>query len=108
MKLDNFGERLAKLRAYKGVSARGMSLSLGQNANYINKIENKIAYPSMQSFFEICDFLGISQKDFFDVGVSNPLQLNELIEGTKTLNDVALHHLTSFVGEVNVSKDGKK
>ena len=39
---ENFvPERLAKLRTQKGVSARDMSLSLGQANNYINNIENK-------------------------------------------------------------------
>jgi len=33
-------ERIAKLRQTKGVSARDMSLSIGQNVNYINHIEN--------------------------------------------------------------------
>ena len=36
---DFVPERLAKLRALKGVSARDMSLSLGQANNYINNIE---------------------------------------------------------------------
>ena len=34
-------ERLAKLREEKNISAREMSLSIGQNASYINRIENK-------------------------------------------------------------------
>lgn len=34
-----FGQRLAQLRITKGVSARDMSLSLGQSPSYINKIE---------------------------------------------------------------------
>lgn len=34
-------ERIAQLRMQKGSSARDMSLSLGQNVSYINKIENK-------------------------------------------------------------------
>ena len=37
---DFVPERLAKLRTQKGVSARDMSLSLGQANNYINNIEN--------------------------------------------------------------------
>ena len=37
---DFVPERLAKLRALKGVSARDMSLSLGQANNYVNNIEN--------------------------------------------------------------------
>ena len=37
---SDFQLRLAQLRAKKGVSARDMSLSLGQNAVYINNIES--------------------------------------------------------------------
>ena len=55
---DFVPERLAKLRALKGVSARDMSLSLGQANNYINNIENKKSLPAMQSFFYICEYLG--------------------------------------------------
>ena len=40
MYYDNFAARLSKLRQEKGVSARDMSLSLGQSESYINKIEN--------------------------------------------------------------------
>lgn len=46
-----FSQRLSQLRADKGVSARDMSLSLGQNAGYINNIETGKALPSMSNFF---------------------------------------------------------
>ena len=36
----DFSLRLAKLREEKGVSARDMSLSMGQNPGYINNIES--------------------------------------------------------------------
>lgn len=42
---EKFAERLAQLRTQKGVSAREMSLSLGQSAGYINNIENKNSLP---------------------------------------------------------------
>ena len=51
-------QRLTQLRMQKNVSARDMSLSLGQANNYINSIENRKALPSMQSFFYICEYLG--------------------------------------------------
>ena len=54
---DFVPERLAKLRLQKCVSARDMSLSLGQANNYINNNENKKSLPAMQSFF-ICEYLG--------------------------------------------------
>lgn len=60
-----FSRRLAQLRAQKGVSAREMSLAIGQNSSYINRIENQRAFPSMQGFFYICEYLGITPGAFF-------------------------------------------
>ena len=37
-----FPQRVMELRMQKGVSARDMSLSLGQSESYINKIENRV------------------------------------------------------------------
>ena len=69
---DFVPERLAKLRTQKGVSARDMSLSLGQANNYINNIENKKSLPAMQSFFYICEYLGVTPQEFFDEGNTCP------------------------------------
>ena len=87
MELMDIGVRLAKLREAKSITARKMSLSLGMDANYINKIERGKAYPSMVAFFDICDYLGISQKDFFDDGNRYPDQIHELVEDYKQLED---------------------
>ena len=46
MNKQEFSERLSALRINKGVSARDMSLSIGQSPGYINNIENGINYPS--------------------------------------------------------------
>lgn len=70
--LNFFSQRLNELRTQKGVSARDMSLSLGQCESYINKIENQKSLPSMNVFFYICDFLDIHPKDFFDMTLENP------------------------------------
>ena len=53
----SFCERLSRLRMQKGVSARDMSLSIGQNPGYINNIETGKALPSMSNFFYIFIFL---------------------------------------------------
>ena len=58
-----FPSRLAELRNQKAISARDMSLSIGQNPGYINNIETGKALPSMASFFFICDFLGITPQE---------------------------------------------
>ena len=93
--------RLAELRMQKGISARDMSLSLGQANNYINTIENKKSLPSMQSFFYICEFLNITPQEFFDEGNTNPQRLREFINEAKKLNDNSLSHLLGIMKELN-------
>lgn len=67
-----------------------MSLSLGQANNYINNIENRKTLPSMQSFFYICEYLGITPEEFFDEGNSHPYELNEFIREAKQLNSESM------------------
>ena len=81
-----FYKRLTELRNRKGVSARDMSLSIGQNAGYINGLENKKGLPSMSVFFYICDYLKITPEEFFDTGKSDPECLKELLAEAKTLS----------------------
>ena len=97
MELGYFGERLAKLRTAKGVSAREMSLSIGQSENYINKIENRKTLPSFTVFFYICEYLGISPQDFFDENNNDPAQLTELITDLKRLDEKALSNIAEVV-----------
>ena len=102
---DKFiNERVAQLRIQKGVSARDMSLSIGQNESYINRIENGIAFPSMNGLILICEYLNITLKEFFDTENKNPTALNELIEEIKSLDDDALVDLVRFVRKVKKSK----
>ncbi len=61
----DFSDRLRYLRNRKKISAREMSIALGQNVNYINLIENGKRFPSLQGFFAICEYLRISPSDFF-------------------------------------------
>lgn len=84
----------------KGVSARDMSLSIGQSAGYINSIENKNNLPSMSVFFYICEYLNIKPKDFFDFESSNPERLNELINNLKSLNDEQLLNILAVVKDI--------
>ena len=97
MEKEVFTQRLVQLRLNKDVSARDMSLSLGQSSSYINSIENGGGYPSMTSFFYICDYFGITPKEFFDVDAPNPVKLNELIEAAKGLSNEQLEHLIALV-----------
>lgn len=90
-------ERIAKLRILKRVSARDMSLSIGQNENYINHIENGKSMPSMQVFFYICEYFGITPKDFFDEGTSNPALMNDLVKDLNTLDEKQILNIHEII-----------
>ena len=57
-----FAKRLEQLRLEKNVSAREMSLALGQNASYINRIESGKALPSLSLFFYTGELIREIQK----------------------------------------------
>ena len=73
----NFASRLTELRMKRNVSAREMSISLGRGAGYINSIESGHVLPSMVMLFEICDYLKVSPKEFFEF--TEP-EMNRLFE----------------------------
>lgn len=60
-----FCNRIREIRNEKKISAREMSLDLGQNVNYINLIENGKRQPSIQGLYLICEYFNISISDFF-------------------------------------------
>ncbi len=97
MYYEGFSKRLTQLRQEKGVTARDMSLSLGQSESYINKIENNYAMPSMNGFFYICDYLEITPQDFFNYGEENPILINTLIKSCKKLSMEQIEALLKFV-----------
>ena len=95
-----FSERLTQLRMEKGVSARDMSLSIGQSATYINKIENGLALPSMTAFFYICEYFDLTPAEFFDISVEYPVALQEVIQDLKTLNAKQLSHIHAIAKDI--------
>ena len=100
MEKKEFIDRLVELRMNKGVSARDMSLSLGQSPNYINNIENGVNLPSMTVFFYICDYFGITPKEFFDVDSTNPTKLSALIDLAKDMSNEKLELITKLIEEM--------
>lgn len=92
----DFSLRLALLREQRGVSARDMSLSMGQNPGYINNIESGKSMPSLSGIFYICEFLGITPKDFFDIETDNPSKATELYSVAKGLSGEQIDNLITL------------
>ena len=84
--------RITELRKKKKISEYRMSSQLGRSKSYIQNIISGKALPSFSEFFAICDYLGVSPKDFFDTEAKNPIIVNEAIEKIRNLdeNDIKL------------------
>ena len=98
---EEFGMRLANLRTEAEISARELSLTLGQNPSYINRIENHKAYPSMESFFYICEHLHITPSDFFNENVAWPKEMSNLFETLKKLSRRQLKMIEEIATEMS-------
>lgn len=79
--------RITRLRMIKNVSEYQMSLDLGHSKSYIQSISSGRALPSMSEFISICEYLGITPKEFFDDENSNPVLHGEVIETMKDMQD---------------------
>ena len=60
MKFEDLGLRIAKIRESKNLSAYELSLRIGKDASYINKLENGKINTSFKTILQICDALSIS------------------------------------------------
>ena len=97
---QKFAQRLTQLRLQKNVSARDMSLSLGQSEGYINKIENGKSLPSMTVFFYISEYFGITPEQFFNYSIEDPKQTDELITEIGRLSPRQAKHLLEVVKDI--------
>ncbi len=94
MTYDNLlRQRLTHLLTKKGVTEYKMSLDLGRSKNYIRDITSERSLPSMSEFFYICEYLGVTPKEFFDEEIDNPALVSKVIQGISKLNDTDINNL---------------
>lgn len=79
--------RITRLRMLKNVSEYQMSLDLGHSKSYIQSISSGRALPFMSEFISICEYLGITPKEFFDDENSNPVLYEEVIDAISGISD---------------------
>ena len=100
MEKKDFARRLVSLRMDKNVSAREMSLALGQSPGYINNIENGANYPSMALFFYICEYLDVTPEEFFAEENVHPAKVRALAEAARHLSADQIDRLTAIAREL--------
>lgn len=77
--------RISELRTKKGVSEYKMSLDLGHSKSYIQSISSGKALPSFSEFLYICEYLGVTPKEFFDADSGEPQLICRLTSLAKSL-----------------------
>ena len=102
--IEWFSGRLTALRMQRGVSARDMSLSLGQSESYINKIENRRTLPSFQGFLYICEYFGLSPREFFDDRYAAPEKTRDLLHQLERLTPEQTEHVLQIVRDIAGNK----
>lgn len=89
-------DRISQLRIKKGVSEYKMSLDLGHSKSYVQSISSGKALPSFSEFLYICEYLGVTPKDFFDSEVADPQLLYKLSSIARRLPPVDLEALVNM------------
>lgn len=85
---DNFiRQRMTELRIKKGVSEYKMSTDLGHSKSYIQSISSGRALPSLSEFIFMCEYLGITPRDFFDEENTEPILVRQLCNTVREMPD---------------------
>lgn len=62
---DFVRNRIAEIRISHNISARKLSIEMGQSTEYINQIENGRKLPSLEGLYNFCDYFGMTVVEFF-------------------------------------------
>lgn len=94
-------ERISVLRTKKNISEYRMSTDLGHSKSYIQSISSGRSMPSMSEFLYICEYLGVTPKEFFDDSINEPQLVRELCELTRNMSDENLKILVDLAKRLN-------
>jgi len=101
MNIDFIRERISALRLKKEVSEYKMSLDLGHSKSYIQSISSGRAVPSLNELLYICEYFGVTPKQFFDEETEEPELVNKLLELTRKMSSDDLNMLVSLAERLN-------
>lgn len=101
---DFVRHRISQLRISKGVSEYKMSYDLGHSRGYIYNISSGKALPPMSEFFAICNYFGITPREFFDEESSNPQLVKKAAEEMKSLDEDDMRLIIQFIERLKEKK----
>lgn len=81
MELGEIIQRISMLRTKAGLSARELSLRIGKNEAYINRLEHSKSFePSVTVISDICEACGSSLEEFFHYDIASYKTDKELLD----------------------------
>ena len=92
--------RLLALLNTKGLSEYQVSLDLGRSQGYLHSITSGKNLPSMEAFFDICNYFELTPSEFFDSELNNPTLIHKINQYIKKLNDEDLILLLSVLNRI--------
>ena len=101
MDLQYIRERISVLRTKKNVSEYRMSTDLGHSKSYMQSISSGRSMPSLGEFLYICEYLGVTPKEFFDEDMKEPQLVQRLCELTRNMSEADLNVLISTAERLN-------
>lgn len=88
MKLTEIIDRISYIRTRANLSARELSLRIGKNESYINRLEYRKNFePSISVINDIIEACGSSQEEFYYYDIEAFNKDKEIIELLKSVND---------------------
>ena len=101
MDLQFIRERISVLRTKKNVSEYRMSTDLGHSKSYMQSISSGRSMPSLSEFLYICEYLGVTPREFFDEDIKEPQLVQRLYELTRDMSKEDLSVLISTAERLN-------
>lgn len=93
--------RITQLRIQKNISEYKMSYDLGHSKGYIQGISSGRALPSMGEFLYICEYLGVSPKQFFDEDTENPEIIERILSSLQKLGNADLERIADLADRLS-------
>ena len=71
-------DRITQLRISKNISEYHLSYAIGKCKTYIQAITSGKSLPSMEAFFDICEYFELTPAEFFQTGSKDSAQLRRI------------------------------
>ena len=94
-------DRISVLRTKKNVSEYRMSTDLGHSKSYMQSISSGRSMPSLGEFLYICEYLGVTPREFFDEDIKEPQLVQKLYELTRNMSQEDLDVLINTAERLN-------